>query len=156
MSNQKQAQAGARALHGLAAKLAEVRMRRKRLLAGGASCDHPEVQALFAEGAHLARRIDDLRLGYKLPGNCLDCQYCNAVVEPNPKGWFNDDDMTAYCTRNPKPLLEREGGELERPVTVHPGRVITAMERPYQLRENCVRPEWCPLVVLYGEDPNAS
>ena len=59
--------------------------------------------------------------------NCLDCPHHEQQRDPDPHDWFNDDDQKVVCKHS-----KRE-------------RIVASGERPYQLREACAVPKWCPL-----------
>ena len=62
----------------------------------------------------------------KIIDNCLDCDKCHVLPDPDPLDWFCDDDKKAVCG-----VLNKE---------------ITVACRPYNLRKECKVPEWCPLM----------
>ena len=58
--------------------------------------------------------------------SCVDCPHCGITQDPDPLDWFCDDDKKAVC--------ELSDG----------GKIITSSCRPYQLRQECKVPDWCP------------
>lgn len=57
--------------------------------------------------------------------NCLDCPHHNQKPSPPTGDSFDMVDVDTFCT------LE--------------GRNISVSDRPWQVRENCAVPKWCPL-----------
>lgn len=56
--------------------------------------------------------------------NCMDCPYHEVLPDPDPDDWFCDDDEKVNCKKANK--------------------YITVACRPYQKREECGQPDWCP------------
>ena len=74
--------------------------------------------------------------------NCIDCPQHEVIADPDPDDWFCDDDKAVVCklTLNP-------GRDVTSKYTAshHIQRSITVACRPYNLRRECEKPEWCPL-----------
>lgn len=60
--------------------------------------------------------------------NCMDCPYHAVLRDPDPYDWFCDDDEKVVCRKTKSE------------------RVITSACRPYNKREECAVPNWCPLL----------
>ncbi|PLX26974.1 hypothetical protein C0583_05285 [Candidatus Parcubacteria bacterium] len=58
--------------------------------------------------------------------NCIDCSYHRELPDPDPDDWFCDDDVKVVCTKK------------------KPSKNITVACRPYNTRNECDIPEWCP------------
>ncbi len=75
--------------------------------------------------------------------NCVDCPRHAVVPDPDPTDWFCEDDVAVLCglAENPKddPSKSWKYG------VVWPNRAVTVSCRPYNVRKECVAPDWCPL-----------
>lgn len=60
--------------------------------------------------------------------NCIDCPNHIVLPDPDPYDWFCDDDVKVVCTKAK--------------------RQITCACRPYNIREESVIPDWCPIQLL--------
>jgi hypothetical protein len=56
--------------------------------------------------------------------NCIDCKHHTILPDPDPDDWFCDDDVKVICD-------------------LSDGKQITCACRPYHVRDECSRPEWC-------------
>ena len=61
--------------------------------------------------------------------NCIDCSNHVVLPDPDPNDWFCDDDVKVVC-RHEKAM----------------NRQITCACRPYNTRNECDVPLWCPLL----------
>lgn len=77
------------------------------------------------------------------PDNCLDCQHHQVITDRDPDDWFCDDDKAVVCDRTPNDKLDLASRYASRQ---HPSRAVSVAVRPYKLREESGRPEWCPLL----------
>lgn len=59
--------------------------------------------------------------------NCIDCPHHRVMPDPDPTDWFNDDDIKVVCSKHPEV------------------KEITVACRPYNKREECDIPDWCPM-----------
>ena len=65
--------------------------------------------------------------------NCLDCPNHQVLLDPDPYDSFCRDDEKVICNA----ALD--------PRTLTP-KVVTAGNRPYQIRGMATVPQWCPLL----------
>lgn len=80
--------------------------------------------------------------GVVIPENCRDCRHCEVIADPDPDDWFCDDDKAVVCNLTPNPGRDVTSKWM---ASHHPQRAVTVSCRPYNLRKECDRPEWCPL-----------
>lgn len=78
-----------------------------------------------------------------IPSNCIDCQHHRVLDDPDPQDWFCDDDKAVVCSKTPRVTPRRSSGQ---PVDMQEHRAVTVACRPYNLRNESPRPNWCPLV----------
>lgn len=64
--------------------------------------------------------------------NCMDCPFSSVEWDPDPYDDFCDDDQAVLCTKM--------------------RRYVTKSCRPYQKREECETPDWCPLQLQKKEN----
>lgn len=84
--------------------------------------------------------------------NCMDCPHHVVVPDPDPNDWFCDDDEAVLC-RLTKSEGEHPDGRAQAPAAGGanwPRRTVTVSCRPYQKRELCKVPDWCPLIQSSG------
>lgn len=60
--------------------------------------------------------------------NCIDCNNSAILPDPDPIDSFNMDDVKLVCS-------------------ISDNKEITISCRPYNVRRECVIPEFCPLIV---------
>ena len=73
--------------------------------------------------------------------NCMDCPHHVVVMDPDPSGWFNDDDEAVLCR-----LTKGNGTSPARcSIVTWEFLPITVSCRPHQKRRECTVPDWCPL-----------
>jgi len=76
--------------------------------------------------------------------NCLDCDKHLIIDDKDPDDWFCDDDQAVVCTLvnnlkhdpNSKNLADHSVF-----------KSITVACRPYNIRKESSRPNWCPLLI---------
>jgi len=77
--------------------------------------------------------------------NCIDCPHHVVVNDPEPGDWFCDDDVAVLCVKlpniNPSDDTHWASGK------PWPHAKVTQSCRPYNIRRECVTPDWCPLKV---------
>lgn len=73
--------------------------------------------------------------------NCIDCPHHLVAPDPDPKDWFNDDDVAVLCTITPRLETSR-----------FKNRAITSSCRPYNIRKESNTPNWCPLTTKASSD----
>jgi len=56
--------------------------------------------------------------------NCTECGEHVVLPDPDPNDWFNDDDVKVVCR-----ITKRE---------------ITVACKPYNIKDECEAPDWCP------------
>lgn len=78
-----------------------------------------------------------------IPANCLDCPKHAKINDRDPDDWFCDDDQAVVCTGALDTACDPKSKWLS---DRHPNRKVSRSCRPYKLREESARPEWCPLV----------
>lgn len=76
------------------------------------------------------------------PENCIDCGQHEVIHDPDPTDSFNDDDMAVVCKLAMNPARDVNHRYL---ANRHPQRSVTMSCRPYNLRKESDRPDWCPL-----------
>lgn len=73
--------------------------------------------------------------------NCLDCEHCIKVSDPDPLDWFRDDEMAVACA-----LVKNDNTEwIPRMDYRFPNKCVTYACSMDDLRESCQQPDWCPL-----------
>lgn len=77
------------------------------------------------------------------PENCLDCPKHAVLPDPDPDDWFCDDDKAVACTLAGNPERDQKSRYL---ASRNPHRLVTVSCRPYRLRDESSRPNWCPLL----------
>lgn len=65
--------------------------------------------------------------------NCVDCPFHRVQRDPDPFDSFCSDDVKVVCTK------------------ARVARVVTVACRPYNIREECEVPKWCPLLKRKGK-----
>lgn len=76
------------------------------------------------------------------PACCLDCPHHVVVVQdPDPDDWFCDDDVAVLCGKTPNTT----GRKFQASKRLFPNRVVTNSCRPYNMRRDSKRPDWCPV-----------
>ena len=80
----------------------------------------------------------------EIPYNCADCQHHRVIQDPDPDDWFNDDDVAVVCTLEEKNTVKHSRRASER----QDRRLVTAACRPYNVKKESTRPDWCPLVKI--------
>lgn len=84
------------------------------------------------------------------PEHCMDCPAHRVVEDPDLDDSFNHDDMAIVCTcaanpnRNPIGNWVANRGE---------HRIISGSVRPYNLKKEDERPDWCPRLALAARQP---
>ncbi len=68
--------------------------------------------------------------------NCLQCPHHEILPDPDPDDWFCDDDVKVFCHKAEKD--------------------ITVACRPYNVEEESVVPDWCPLIKLNNQENEKS
>ena len=75
------------------------------------------------------------------PKNCMDCDLCKVIADPDPNDWFNDDDQATICLKTKNPNFDINSNYK---VDRQEFRPITSSCRPYNLRKESETPPWCP------------
>lgn len=73
--------------------------------------------------------------------NCIDCGNHRIIPDPDPTDSFCDDDVAVVC------LLVANDQRKEHSRYLADSsyyKCITVSCRPYQVRQECETPEWCP------------
>jgi len=77
-----------------------------------------------------------------VPENCLDCRLHSVANDRDPNDSFCDDDQAVFCTMTPNQKRDVASKWLsDRSVF----RAVAMSCRPYNLRKESARPDWCPI-----------
>lgn len=76
--------------------------------------------------------------------SCLECPNHESGYDPDPCDSFNMDDMYCACKLLPNDRLDKISPHYAERQKY---KKVTCGDRPYQLKNSCSIPKWCPIKV---------
>lgn len=75
--------------------------------------------------------------------NCLDCEFCKVIPDPDPFDSFCSDDEASVCTK-----LKNDKQDITSKWVAdrQEFKIISPSCRPYNTRKESSIPDWCPLL----------